>query len=820
MKWNMLCAVLVFALACPSLAGALDLEKETADQHAALSKQMADRSWCDRVASQVAHPAALILEEDRSPADVVIRRTRALLDHIRQMPGCADLAGLSSELVSLESAVKSTPLTDDAARRELYMSACKLRRRIAFSNPLLDFDRLLFLTKHRPYRGDQHMVDQYCGFNAKPGGSLYVLDSPWSDDPKASDLMAASSVANGRLKDQALRGGAFNTLELDYDGQSIAFAYSECGPMPDSPDWSLQPPDWNARIAKQKKHEHYYWSAERTYNLFDAKLVVSDDGVEVTNLRQLIDSAYNEFDPCYLPNGRLVFMSERRGGYLRCGGNRPNPTYTLHSMERDGGDIVTLSYHETQEWNPSVDKDGMIAYTRWDYVDRDNDGAHHLWLCYPDGRDPRSLHGNYPESRESRPWLEIGIRAIPNSHKYVAVAGPHHGYAYGSLVLIDQTLEDDGAMNQLRRITPEAHLPESEQAPGLPHRKGKHSPRGEVYGTPWPLSEEFHLCVYDSRQKDYGIYLVDVFGNKELIWKDPEVACLDPIPLRPRPRPPVIQPQTTQHLADRSPMEPDTATVVVMNVYESDFDWPEGVRVKSLRVIELHLKDTWHMNEPMVAVGKESLVRGVIGEAPVEEDGSAYFEMPAGKPVYFQAIDEKGLAVQSMRSLTYLHRGEQLTCVGCHEPKRQAPRTPSSMTMALRRGPSKLKAPFAHANPISYPQLIQPVLDCNCAGCHQKPESKEKGAPLLGSHMKGRLGWSESYVSLAPKLWSLKGANGSIFENGMRSTPGQVGARASDLWKMIEKGHHDLSLSAKDQQRLIVWLDLNSNYFGKYLLEK
>ena len=811
-------SLLLFLLAIPgvSLAQPLDLESEYRAQHADLVKQMADRSWCERVAGQTLHPASLIEPSDRDPADVVIRRTAALLKHIKARPGSPDLDDCAASLKKLGAAAQAVAVSDGEARYRLYLDACRLRRKIAFSNPLLDFDRLLFLTKDRPWLGDHHMVDQYYGFNAKPGGSLYVLNDPWSDEPIATDLMAAPEVENGRLKGQQLRGGAFNTLELDFDGETIAFAYSECGPLPESPDWMThQPPKWDAELGKKNKRENYYWSRERTFNLYRAELASSKNGeVSLTGLRQLADGPHNEFDPCFLPGGRIAFLSERRGGFLRCGGNRPNPTFTLHSMERDGSDIVTLSYHETQEWNPSVDNEGMIAYTRWDYVDRDNDGAHHLWICFPDGRDPRAFHGNYPEVRESRPWLEMGIRAVPDSHKYVAVAGPHHGYAYGSLVLIDQTVEDDGAMSQVRRLTPEAHLPESEMAPGLPHPKGKHNPQGEVFGTPWPLSEEFHLCVYDTQQKHYGIYLIDAFGNRELIWRDPEVACLDPIPLRPRSRPPVIPAKTTQHLADKAPGRPDTATVAVMNVYESDFDWPAGTRIKALRVVQLHEKASWHLKDPEVGVGKESLVRGLLGEAPVEEDGSAYFQVPAGVPVYFQALDEKGMAVQSMRSDTYVHPGERLTCVGCHEPKRIAPATSASVPIALQREPSKLSVPFADANPIHYPRLIQPVLDRNCVACHQ--EAKEKGAPLLGARTVGKLGWSESYANLEPALWGLSGGNGIIVENGMRSIPGQVGARASALWQLLEKGHYEVKLSPADRARLIVWLDLNSNFYGGY----
>ena len=117
-------------------------------------------------------------------------------------------------------------------------------------------------------------------------------------------------------------------------------------------------------------------------------------------------------------------------------------------MKPDGTDIIPISYHETNEWNPSVDNDGKIVYTRWDYVDRDDCIAHHLWTCYPDGRDPRSPHGNYPlpltydakdkrDGRRARPNGEWNIRAIPGSHRYVATASGHHTHSFGELVVID-----------------------------------------------------------------------------------------------------------------------------------------------------------------------------------------------------------------------------------------------------------------------------------------------------------------------------------------------------------------------------------------------
>ncbi|MBM4081208.1 MAG: hypothetical protein FJ278_16010, partial [Planctomycetes bacterium] len=179
--------------------------------------------------------------------------------------------------------------------------------------------------------------------------------------------------------------------------------------------------------------------------------------------------------------------------------------YTLFSINADGSDIEPLSYFETGEWNPSVNHDGQIVYTRWDYVDRENCLGTRFWVCNPDGTNPRAPHGNYPlpyhtfedhqpwkvlpdgreiDSRIGAPLVEMGIRAVPNSPLYIFTAAPHHGEVHGSLGMLDLRVPDDRHTSQVKRITPDEIFPESEM-PGRRHYK---------YGTPWPLSEDFYLC--------------------------------------------------------------------------------------------------------------------------------------------------------------------------------------------------------------------------------------------------------------------------------------------------------------------------------------
>ena len=697
----------------------------------------------------------------------LVERIKAKADPRRLGPLTAELEKLTARRAKADE--KDRPAIDLAARR--------LVRKIALCNPLLNFDKILFIKRHDA-GGPYHMCDQYYGCNAKPGGGLFVLSDAFSENPKLTDLLANSVVRNGRLKGRKLQGGSFLSPELSYDGKTILFAYSEC-----------------------KAKKTYTWAPTYSYHIFK---VNADPGAP-GHLVQLTDGPADDFDPCFLPNGRIVFITERRGGYLRCG--RHCPVYTMYSMADDGSDIICLSFHETHEWHPSVDNDGMIVYSRWDYVDRDTNIAHHIWTCYPDGRDPRSFHGNYPQRRNSRPWMEMSIRAIPNSQKYVATAAGHHGHAFGSLVMIDPWLRDDNAMSQLTRLTPDVRFPEAEG----------NTRKLAAYATAWPLSEDDYLCAYDAKARNHGIYWIDRHGNRELIYRDPKIASLSPIPLRPRRKPPVIPTATTQTaLARKAPGARDRkATVSVVNVYDSDFPWPTGTKITALRIIQVLPKSTAPPNKPRIGVANQTNARAVLGTVPVEADGSVFFEAPVGKAIYFQALDASGMAVQSMRSATYVHPGERLTCNGCHEPKHRRSPQPPRLAAAFQRAPSKIKPDADGSNPFNYPRLVQGVLDRNCVDCHPK----KKALDLTGTLAK-KGGFTQSYNSLAGKYgFYFHVTNGSIntgVHGGSRTIAGKFGARAAPLMKYLDKRHYKVQLSEADRHRIVLWLDCNSEFLGAY----
>ncbi len=759
------------AIAGPLTGEAADQRRQTA---ALIAETAKDPARAATLAAQVYDPAALIQRADRDPLDVLLRRTRRLAEALSTH---VDLRAPLAQLARLEQAAGACAVADEAARQALYAEGFALRRRVALANPLLDFDRILFV-KRPCLAGNEdagnHMCQQYYGFNVAKAGGLFVLDDAFGEQPRARDLLAGVPVGRGRLAGAPLPPGGYLSPELSFDGQTIYFAYTQAEPA------------------------KYQWTETTTYHLFRV-------GADGRGLEQLTDGPYNDFDPCCLPNGRVAFISERRAGFGRCHPS-PKPNYTLHSMFDDGSDIVCLSYHESNEWQPSLTHDGRLVYTRWDYVDRGAFQAHNPWVTTADGRDARALTANYGDAWQNRPLMTMHLRAIPGSNRFVATAAAHHGQSYGSLVLVDAEVPDDNAMSPFRRLTPDALFPESEP--------GNHT----MYGTAWPLSEQFYLAVYDGDgrmergpQNNFGLYLVDAFGNRELLYRDPQLSCLSPIPLRPRVAPPAMPAGTAVGLArGEQPPTAGKATIGVANVYDSQTPWPVGTRISALRILQVLPKTTWRESSPRIGHGFQKGARAVLGTVPVEADGSAWFEAPINMPLFFQALDADGLAVQTMRSDTYLHAGEQMVCAGCHESRRATPAKRAGSPLAFRRAPSAIVPDVEGSRPFSYPRLVQPVLDRACVDCH----AKEPKAPDLsaGDWAKQPDGWYTSYVNLKPYVQFFD----SLLWNEPRSVPGAFGARGGKLYPLLRAGHHGVALSAADMHRLTLWLDCNADFYGAY----
>ena len=718
--------------------------------------------------------ARLLLEDLRSgkPGDLLAAEGRQL----------DELAGLADRLPA-----------GDAARGELYRRVRWLKRRIALDNPLMDFGPLLFCK--RVPTSYSHLVMQYFGWRGRPGGGLFVLKRPGKS-------LAARDILNGRLA-----GGSVLAPRLNYDAKRVVFSFVSCnGKSPLGP-------------------AHDAEAAKRYFHVFEADIDPSaafDAGA--SGLRRLTAGPYEDLMPTYLPDGGIAFSSTRRRGYARCFGGQFGTrwhVYTLHRMDGDGRNIRTLSFHDTNEWFPAVANDGRILYSRWDYIDRDAVTHQNLWAMRPDGTNPVAVWGNATPS----PHCTFQIQPVPGSGKIAFTASAHHSITAGSIALADPVRGRDG-QQAVTRITPEVVFPEAE---GRAIR--------EYYAAPWPLSEKYFLAAYSpvplvwepgaNPPDALGLYLIDVFGNRELIYRDSLISSTSPCPLRPRRRPPVV---TGNLPADAPP----TGEMIMGDVYQGLGRVSRGT-VKSLRIIQIFPKTTNLADRPAIGAAREENARAILGTVPVEPDGSARFAVPARTPVLFQALDANGLAVQTMRSVTYLQPGEVVSCVGCHEPVSATPAT-QRRTRAMGRPPSRIDPGTLGGRPFSFMEVVQPVLTRHCAKCHTGAKPK-KGIDLSATPHRG---FTKSYWSLCGdrNFWGRgtnpKNAAEALVprfgaRNVIQFTPpgGMYTSPGSRLVKMLRKGtmppppagasgKAHVRLSAEDIRRIAAWIDCNAIFYGVY----
>lgn len=673
------------------------------------------------------------------------------------------------------------PANEDVRWENLWLKAHTLRRQIALSNPLVNTGPLLFAKHVSSFFS--HQLTQYYGRCARPGGGLFVLENPGTS-------MKCRPITSGQLQE-----GSYMQPEVCYDADRILFAYCAA---PSVPNWDDVAP-----------------FRGRRYHLFE----VQPDG---SGLRQLTDGQYDDFSPRELPNGKIVFISTRRGGFHRCG-RGPCDVYTLALAEADGSNPHPISFHETNEWDPAVLADGRLIYTRWDYVDRNAVHYQQLWTTRPDGTSPMAYYGN-------NTFNPVGVweaQQVPGSPLIMATAAAHHAMTAGSIILVNRTKGVEG-QEPLQRLTPDAPFPESEthvipsnwHAPGSPAEyitpEEERRWPGHCYRTPYPLSEKFFLAAYSfdpligepaaNKANMFGLYLADAFGNRELLYRDLNISSLWPVPLRPRTRPVSIPTLCDEQLAREG-------LFYMQNVYMSNYALPEG-SVKRLRIVQVLPKTTPNANDPTMGLANASPGKQVLGTVPVEADGSAFFRAPAHIPLCFQAIDDRGRAIQIMRSVTYLQPGEKASCIGCHE-QRLSTSSPAHGTLAVRREPSRIEPGPDGSNPFSYPLLVQPVLDKHCVQCHggEAPKGPEGHPLVLTGEPEGT--YTKSYNALAPRVPF--SAWGKLEDNGEPETrPGRFGARASRLMDMLLEGHHEVRLTDEELDRLVTWMDANALFYGSF----
>ena len=654
-------------------------------------------------------------------------------------------------------------------------------------NPRIDFDEIV-LVKRFTQETYPDVCLNHMPWVSRPGGDICVLTLEGAD--------AECKVRN--VINDALGPGHVHGMDLWWNADRLVFGYSKAK--------SDQPPEgWLDRRTSYELRR-----TEEPTHIFEIDV---DSG----GLKQLTFGEWSDLDPTYLANGDVAFVSERAECSLQCNEmDKDETSCNLYVMRPDGSNIRHMTVTKDGDYLPHALDDGTVAYTRWEYQERSWANIQSIWTIRPDGTFADSLYKQHMND----PWALEDIRSIPGSKKLVAVATGHHTLAAGPVVIVDprQGMNDPAG---IKIVTPGVVPPEGGMA-GTPVEAGGVVGRGGYYMTPWPLSDKHFLASYaycngatgglasEVDPTGYAVYLIDVHGTKELIYRDPDISCFAPIPLRPRPRPPIVADSTDSSLP--------YATCMVANAAYG----VEGVDPKSVRFIRISQRLQWPYTNEYGGERYEPDVKGVminwtparvIGEVPVESDGSAHFVVPVDTPVYFQLLDENHMELRRMRSFISFQPGEARGCVGCHETREEAPAViDDSFPLAVIRDPSiPLPPPWGDV-PISYLRDVQPVFDRHCTSCHGglKPAAKLDFSGGLTAN------YNRSYDTiLANDLVS----RSNVGEDARITRPLEFGSHKSKLVDVLRNGvcSSRAELSDQDWLRLVTWIDANAPYHDGFI---
>ena len=800
---------------------------------------------CERVpplARQAARLATTVknqhdLERIRDTCYLRSRSLEASLDRARNMNFAAPRAALEdltveypssypagnlTQLVSLQQAVEKTlhehqpdQLDSWTAVAEAVAQFEDFRRSALLANPLLDFESLLVLkrvplggARRTSWEGYGH--GEYLGI---PRQSSWNYGTMPNVENWTNEIAVLSLRDSGQLTTLYQPPGTrlVNDIELHWDAHRLLFS------MPDANrNWQVHELALDAVTGAARFPSGL--SSGPSAGLSSGLSA----GLSARLSRQLTPASHpdvHNYDAIYLPSDEIIFLSTAPLQGVPC--NAGVIVGMMYKMSSDGQTIRQLTFEQDHDYTPSVLNDGRVLYLRWDYTDTPHVWNRLLMAMNPDG----TAQKEYTGANSYWPNAMFFARAVPDHPTKIAtIVTGHHEGRVGELFLFDPAQgrrETEGVVQRIPRSGPPVLAKIEDKLTEHSWPKFLH---------PWPLSQKYFLVACKPNPDAlWGIYLADVFDNLVLLKEEEGVALLEPVPLRPRPRPPVIP--------ERAQSDETEAVVYMEDVYSGPGlqGVPRGT-VKQLRLF------TYHFGYQRLAgidhrVGADGPweAKRVLGTVPVEADGSAFFRIPAKTPISVQPLAADGSALALMRSWLTAMPGEKLSCVGCHDHPNSAP-LGTGRRIALASPPRAITPWYGPPRGFSFAREVQPVLDRYCVNCHDGGAGTESAQPDLRRDQGGYVVYRAGELAgtfIRSERQELLGKFGAVFDpsyvalrafvrvGGLESDlhmlpPGEFAADTSELVRMLVKGHHHVRLDAEAWDRIYTWIDLNAPCHGTW----
>ncbi len=390
---------------------------------------------------------------------------------------------------------------------------------------------------------------------------------------------------------------------------------------------------------------------------------------------------YDDFDPCFLPDGRVVFSSTR---YPSAATADQVLTSNLHVMSHDGKTMRRITTERNGAEEPTIDPvTGRIVYARWwvnpdrpsnvtkTGLSRENvqaltDDIANLWHAVtvrPDG-DELKLYAGFMRTRSGS---QVYKPAVMNDGRLLGIFTRGMSLTPGIL----------GAGIRWFKKGP------SDEHHVIGVRSGQPIPGQRVDPLPYavdpaPLNDETILFSYSTDGRDYGIYSCRLDGSSLKKSIDlPGTLELDVQVLAARPVPPILQ-DNFEYVPSHLPPTEDPLTHFNDDVFRFDCmniftnaavdeplpDAPRIVQNARIRFFMNVQRQNPRGSDPSI----------FLKDAEVFYHGGVHeHDLPAEVPLFEQIVDKDGRVLTTtdgkfahVSGFNFERQGAGTKCVGCH----------------------------------------------------------------------------------------------------------------------------------------------------------
>lgn len=405
---------------------------------------------------------------------------------------------------------------------------------------------------------------------------------------------------------------------------------------------------------------------------------IHEINVDGTNLRRISAPNINDWDPNYLPDGRIVFVSDRLDGVARINENLPQdylPEGKMFIMNADGTNIRLINANPHGSFNPFLSSSGQIVYTQWDLndlrasPDDPADGISYsrflIWETMIDGsREGHPIFGSHRIQDFAGGFTEAREIEDANGDMIATLTQTHQTWGAGSIVRFSPRGNPD--QESFTWLTPEESYAQLED-----NTSGR-------YRSPYPLADGRIIASYapgtvwdaGSREApDFDLVLLNDNGSHQIIHADPDFWDWQAVEVRAREAPQIAQPHTFPEFngyAIVNTMDIELRNRNAQTVPNGDFQ-PE-IQPRQAAAVAVYMLG----RPPAPYAGgdpeDQDLQRMYLGTVPIEPDGSFAAIVPARTMIIWDVVDAEGNTLVAERVWSEFAPGEIRTCGGCHTP--------------------------------------------------------------------------------------------------------------------------------------------------------